>query len=85
MLPSGLTYDETVHVYNRAAASSAVAAGVRFLDMSEALLHPDIPYTRLLADDGVHLSEMGQEWYARIAATELQRLLATAALPELNG
>jgi len=74
MLPSGISYDETVCVYNRVAATVAAAAGVRFVGMREALQHPDIPYTRLLADDGVHLSPLGMECYSRIAATELLRL-----------
>lgn len=73
-LPSGLGYDDAAAVYRQRASAVAAAAGVRFVDMSAALAHPDIPYTRLLADDGVHLSEMGKTHYARLAANELQRL-----------
>ena len=73
MLPSGLGYDESVLVYNRVAAATAAAAGVRYVDMGKALEHPDVPYTRLLADDGVHLNEVGKANYSRIAATELLR------------
>ena len=47
---------------------------VNYVNMSSALQHPDIPYTRLIADDGVHLSELGKECFARIAATELLRI-----------
>lgn len=72
-LPSGVAYDETVEVYKRVAAASAAAAGVRFVDMAQALSHPDIPYTHLLTDDGVHLSELGKQCYARVAASELLR------------
>lgn len=72
MMPSGIYYDDGVRVYNRVAAAVAAAAGVRFVDMGEALQHPDITYTRLLDDDGVHLSNVGKIQYARLAATELQ-------------
>ncbi len=73
-LPSGLFYDDVVRLYNREAAAAAAAAGVRFVDMGEALQHPDIAYTRLLDDDGVHLSNLGKIQYSRLAATELQGL-----------
>ena len=73
-LPSGIPYDETVGVYRAVAACVAEEAGVLYVDMSQALSHPDIPFTRLLADDGVHLSELGKQGYARVAVSTLLRL-----------
>lgn len=74
LMPSGLSYDDTVQRYKRVAAQAAAVGGARFVDMELALRHPDVPYTRLLSDDGVHLSELGKQFYARVAASELQRL-----------
>ena len=59
MLPSGVSYDETVRVYNRVAEEVTTVSGGRYVAMADALQHPDIPYMRLLSDDGVHLSELG--------------------------
>jgi hypothetical protein len=73
-LPSGHPYDQAVDIYRQVAAQVAEAANVPYVSMSEALAHPDIPYPRMLADDGVHLSELGKQWYARVAASTLLRL-----------
>lgn len=73
-LPSGLTREESVVVYNDAARCAAEECGVAFLNMAQVDLHGLPPY--LLTTDGVHLSEYGCRMYAQTIASYVSNVLS---------
>lgn len=67
----GRMYDQWREIYNRRARRAAKVKGVPFYDMSICLKLPGAKWYDFVAEDGVHLSELGTHAYARFAAGDV--------------
>ena len=66
VLPDGRPYEEQNREYSEAMSVLASAMGTRSIDLRDLFPGPGIELSAALAEDGIHLSPVGVEAYARI-------------------
>lgn len=78
-MPMGISYDEIREKYNDVILKVARAKDINYCNMEERLKAARLLPEQVLSEDGVHLSPLGLEAYAQIAASEFFKVLANKA------
>ena len=76
-MPTGLGYDETRAQYNEVTRHVARETGVSYCDIEGVMTAAGLYPEQVVAQDGIHLSPLGLEAYAQIAASELAKAVVS--------